>query len=347
MDINKEHGMLDLMIRPGFCVENNQIVYANPSAQALLLQPGMDIRELLLTGQEEYAAFREGCLYLQLNMAGGCGASVFAMENQHIFLLDQQSDDDALRAMALAARELREPLTGMQLSVQQLSAGEHDREQLARLNRGMYQMLRIIGNMADAGHCAASANLELQDIPQVITGIWENARSLTAQAGMTLQYRCSTDSVLGLVDSQLLERAILNMLSNSIKFSPAGSTLQAQLSRHGRMLSLSLTDCGTGISENLQQTLFRRYLRQPGIEDGRWGLGLGMLLIRSAAAKHGGTVLIDRPGETGTRVTMTLAIRQDTATLRSPVLRVDYAGEQDHGLVELSDCLPLSAYYEE
>lgn len=347
MDINKEHGMLDLMIRPGFCVQNNQIIYANQAAHALLLQSGMDVRELLLTGQDEYAAFRKGCLYLQLDLAGGCGASVFSMDDSHIFLLDQLEDDDALRAMALAAKELREPLTGMQLSLEQLSADGHDREHLARLNRGMYQMLRIIGNMADAGRCASSANLELRDIPQVISDIWKQAQSLAAQADMTLQFQCTSESVLGLIDTQLLERAVLNMLSNAIKFSPSGSTLQARLSRHGKMLALSLTDNGSGISHNLQQTLFHRYLRQPGIEDGRCGLGLGMLLIRSAAAKHGGTVLIDSPNENGTRVTMTLAIRQDTSTLRSPVMRVDYAGEQDHGLVELSDCLPLSVYYKE
>ena len=92
--------------------------------------------------------------------------------------------------------------------------------------------------------------------------------------------------------------------------------------------------------------MFQRYLRQPGIEDGRFGMGLGMVLIRSAAARHGGTVLIDQPNGTGTRVSMTITISQDTASLRSPVLRVDYSGEQDHGLVELADCLPLDAYYQ-
>ena len=46
--------------------------------------------------------------------------------------------------------------------------------------------------------------------------------------------------------------------------------------------------------------------------------------------------------------TMTIAIRQSTSgTLRSPILRVDYAGEQDHALVELSDCLPAELYKKE
>ena len=46
METNMEQGMLDLLIRPGFYVQNHTIVYANQAAQALLLSPGMEIREL-------------------------------------------------------------------------------------------------------------------------------------------------------------------------------------------------------------------------------------------------------------------------------------------------------------
>lgn len=350
METNKDHnGMLDLLIRPGFYVENHRIVYANQAAQALLLCPGTDVRELLLTGSDEYETFREGCLYLQLNIAGGCGASVLAMENRHLFLLDQESDDDALRAMALAARELREPLTGMQLSVEQLSArNDKDQEQLARLSRSVHQMLRILANMSDAGRSTGLGSMELRNIPEVISGIFAKAHHLVSLSGMTLQFRNLEESVLGLMDEASLERAILNILSNAIKFSPQNSVIHAQLTRHGRMLKLTIRDSGSGIARNLQDTLFQRYLRQPGIEDGRFGLGLGMVLIRRAAAHHGGTVLIRQPESGGTQICLTLPIRQESSgTLRTPRIRVDYSGEQDHGLVELSDCLPLSAYYKD
>ena len=45
---------------------------------------------------------------------------------------------------------------------------------------------------------------------------------------------------------------------------------------------------------------------------------------------------------------MTMAIRQNPdGMLRSPVMRIDYAGERDHGLIELSDCLPIHVYEKE
>ena len=83
------------------------------------------------------------------------------------------------------------------------------------------------------------------------------------------------------------------------------------------------------------------------VEDSRYGLGLGMVLIRSTAAVHGGTVLVDHPEGSGTRITVSFAIHQGEATLRSPRMRIDYAGERDHGLIELSDVLPAHLYRSE
>ena len=346
MEANKEvFGMLDLMTRPGFCVEKDRICYVNAPAQALLLCPGTDVRELLLTGQEEYAALEDGCLYLQLNLVPqGCGATVMIVSGLKVFLLDQESDDDALRALALAARTLREPLSAIQLSLDRLDTARKEPMEYAHMNRAIHQMLRILGNMSDAGRSPSAGAMELRDIPRLIQEILEQTRTLAEKAGVQLSFRSSAEGVLGLVDIQLLERAILNMLANAIKFSPAGNALEVQLSRRGRILVLSLTDRGSGIGERIRQNIFRQYLRQPGIEEGRQGLGLGMVLIRNAAARHGGTVLIDQPNGTGTRISMTLAIRQDTCSLHSPVLRVDYTGEQDHTLVELADFLPLDVY---
>ena len=108
---------------------------------------------------------------------------------------------------------------------------------------------------------------------------------------------------------------------------------------------LQIQDSGSGIPDAIRGNLHSRYQRQPGIEDGRFGIGLGMVLIRSAATIHGGTVLVDQPQGGGTRITMTIAIRSNSSgNLRSNVLRVDYSGERDHGLMELSETLPAFLY---
>lgn len=353
MEENKETmGMLDLMIRPVFCVKDQKIIRVNPAAERLLLSAGMDIFGLLKTGREEYAAYEGGCLYLRLNLGGqNCGASVTRVEDYDVFVLEQEADQAELRSMALAARELREPLTNVMITADRLfpmSALEDNpatREQVARLNRGLFQMLRILGNMSDAGRSTVVSQQETRDIGSLFDEIFEKAQTLVSHTGLTLTYEGLREEVICLADAEQLERAVFNILSNAIKFTPKGGTIEAKLTRKGRYLRLSVQDSGSGIAENVRGSVFGRYLRQPALEDSRFGIGLGMVLIRSAAANHGGAVLIDQPEGKGTRITMTLAIRQDTDTmLRSPVMRVDYAGERDHGLIELSDCLPVDLY---
>ena len=332
--------ILDLLTCPGFSVEKNVITAVNQAAAGLLISPGTDVRTLLLTGKEEYEAFSGTCLHLKL----GCpeaSATVVRKNGTDLFLLEE-TDDSALQAMSLAAMQLREPLSSAMSSIALLS--QENSDALERLNRALYRMHRLVSNMSDAGSAPRTVLQQTRNLRSVFGEILEKARELTEKSGSTLNYTLPQEDIFGLADAEQLERAVLNILSNALKFSPKGSTIHAALTRSGKMLRLSISDSGSGISEKLLGSVFSRYLRQPGYEESRFGLGLGMVLVRNAALAHGGTVLIDQPDSQGTRVTMTMAIRQSSGTLRSPVFAVDYAGERDHALVELADVLPPELY---
>lgn len=347
-------GMLDLIVRPGFCVKDHIIVKVNPAAEALMLAPGTDIRTLLLTGKQEYADFQEGCLYLTLSLGTEAwGASVTKMEDFHVFLLEQEQNRSELQAMALAARELRTPLANVMSTAELLfpmSALQEDpaiRDYAGRMNRGLMQMLRIIGNMSDAHRYATDAGnrMETRDVGKLFQEIFDHSAELLSYVGLKLTFRNLSTSVSCLVDSEKLERSVLNILSNATKFTPKGGSVDCSLTLQGTMLYLQIQDNGSGIADNIKGSIHSRYLRQIGIEDGDFGIGLGMVLVHSTAALHGGTVLVDHPKGQGTRITMTLAIRQNSSgTLRSKLFRTDYCGERDHGLLELSESLPASLY---
>ncbi len=345
-------GVLDYMIQPGFFVKENKITEVNEGAKALFLAPSMDLEPLLQTGREEYRDFSGGCLYLTLCLSGqSLGVSVTKREDGDLFLVEQDQDHRELRSMALAARELREPLSSIMITANDLfplaAAQEdaHAKDQAARLNRGLIQMMRILNNMADANRYTNTSRQETLDIPAELQEIFEKAQSTVAHTGIRLTYEGIAEPVYGLVDREQLERSVLNILSNALKFTPKEGCIEAKLTRKGQLLRLSVQDSGEGIDDSIRSHLFHRYLRQLTLEDSRFGIGLGMVLIRSAAANHGGTVLIDRAEGKGTRITMTMAIRQNKdAALRSPISQVDYAGGHDHTLLELSDCLPLSAF---
>ncbi len=337
---------LNLIVSPCLCVKDGRIFRCNQAADPLMLPEGCEITPLLATGREEYAAFRGGSLYLTLNISGTVfGAEVERRGDWDFFLLEGPEETRELRALALAAADLREPLAGIQVSAEMLAreAGPEAERQTAALNRSMAQMLRVIGNMSAAA--AGLSHQELVEITAVFREIFEKAQTLLRGIDLSLSYHGPEHRLYCVADTQELERAILNLLSNAAKFTPKGGSITASLTRQGRMLRLCVQDTGSGISDAIRGSVFRRYLRQPSIEDGRSGLGLGMVMVRSAASHHGGTVLMDRPPQGGTRVTMTIAIRQDCGTqLRSPLLRIDYAGERDHALMELSDVLPAEYY---
>lgn len=346
--------MVDHIPHPAFCVKNGTIVKANPSALGRLFQPGTPIEELLETGAEEYAAFEGGTLYLTLSHLGqSLGACITCQGDFHLFQVEEGRDSTELQAMALAARELREPLANVMVTADRLFpvSGISDdpavSQQVARINKGLYQMLRVISNMSDA-HLytqATDARQEVRDITALVDEVFQKSAITIGQAGYSLQYKTCPEPVYTLADAEKLERAILNMVSNALKFAPSGSAIAASLVKRKNKLYLSVQNSGTGIAQQLRGSLFSRFTREPGLEDGRFGIGLGMVLIRTAAALHGGTVLIDEPQENETRITMTLAIRSGNANMvRSPIFSVDYAGERDHYLLEFSESLPSQLY---
>lgn len=344
--------MVEHLRQPAFCVQDGIIVKVNSAADCRMIHSGIPVKQLLKTGEEEYSEFSGGCLYLTLNVCDQeLGFSVSRKNGFDLFQLEQDAQSPELQSLALAARELREPLASIMISADHLfpEASEDPavNTQIARINQGLYQMLRLISNMSDAGRYASSGScsMEVKNIPALLDEISTKAAALVEHAGIKLEYSGISEDIYGLVSAELLERAILNIVSNALKFSASGSSIQSKATRRGNKLYLSMLDSGTGLSEHARGNLFSRYTREPGLEDGRFGMGLGFVIIRSAAQQHGGTVLVDQPDGCGTRVTLTLSIRPGSADhVRSPILRVDYAGERDHGLLELADVLPPELY---
>lgn len=347
-------GMLDLMAYPAFCVKDGIVAYANRPALACMLTEGTPVAQILFTGAEEYAQFEDGCLYLTLCICDSYrGASVTRMGEFDVFVLEPTDDFSTLQGLALAAQELRLPLANVMTVTDKLFPQLQDakdvntEEQLARINKGLFQLLRIVSNMSDAHrYCQlTTSGQEVVNICDYLGELFSATAELAREAGINLVFQNLNTPVYSLADPDKLQRAISNILSNAMKFTPKGGRIDAKLSRRGNMLHLTIQDSGSCVPENLRGSIFSRYLRHPEIEDGRNGIGLGMVLVRSTAAIHGGTVLLEYPKESGTRVTMTLAIRQKTdPTVQSPLFRVDYAGERDHRLLELSDVLPHTLY---
>ena len=341
--------LLDCIDRPAFCVRDGVIVQANHAAQQRAFYPQAPISGFLAENGPVYSAFSGGSLYLTLSVQGiPWGASVTRDRDTDIFLLDEDMTA-SLQTLALSAQQLRMPLQTAFVVAEELRDERGQGKLAGELSRSLYQMHRILCNMADTYRYneMTDVSLRMTDLTGVFRELMEKCAASLQGSGFRLLYDGLYESVIGLAAPELLERAVYNLLSNAVKFSETPGTLKAGLHRTGGSLCFTMQNEGGRIPPEVLSHIFSRYLRGPGIEDGRYGIGLGLALVRAAAVTHGGTVLIDQPGNAGVRVTMTLAVRQEDPTiLRSPVSipSFDYAGGYDHALVELSDILPAEAF---
>lgn len=345
-------GMLELMLQPAFVVKDGAVTQVNAAAEKYYIEPGTPIEELLLTGNEEYREMEGGCLFLTVKASGvSCAASVRRMDIGDVFTIEQEEDQSQLQAMALAAQELRAPLANVMAVADQLfPVADEDPEsqaQIAKINRGLFQLMRIVGNMADAYQYSqeTESRMSVTNISAFMEELFSKNAQLLQYGGTQIHFENIPQPIFSLADQEKLERAVHNIISNAVKFAPKGSPIHARLTRRGYMLYLTVQDEGKESENGLRGNVHSRYRRRPGLEDSRYGIGLGMVMIRSAAATHGGTVLIDHPDHGGTRLTMSMVIRQNTDhMLRNSPLLFDYAGERDHTLIELSDVLPVELY---
>lgn len=343
---------LDLVDRPAFCVKDGIVVDTNAAAQHRMVREGMQVRQIVTDHRDVYESFESGCLYLTVTIGEiPCPASITRTKECDVFLLHRNDDDDQLQTLALAAQQLRIPLANVMTVSDQLlasmdGADESLQHQASQMNHGLFQLLRIISNMSDAGsyNRIPFNGMQTVNLTAVIDEIMEKAQAVSADAGLAIRY-CGPDSpIFGLASEEKLERAIFNLLSNAIKFSPTGSTIDAKLTKSGNVLTFTI--CNPNLDSTQEHSFWKQYRREPAIEDSRFGLGLGMTLVSAVASAHGGTVLVDSPNPGETRVTMTITVKKDNSGIvRSPAFRIgDYAGGRDKGLLELAEILPTDAY---
>ncbi len=346
--------MLNLLNFPGFAVQSGKIVHVNEAAKNHFFEIGKDISDLLLTGHEEYSAFSDGCLYLSL-CAQGCvyDTTVMAMGDYHLFLMEHAPSHSELQALALASQQLRIPLADILAATDNLFSNENrdiskaEQENINQINKGIYQLLRLVGNMSDAARYLENPQSDLitENVSAIIEEVMDKSAVLLANANLTLRFRSTQQPVYALANKERLERAVYNLVSNAAKFCNAGSVIDAALTVKNDLMYFTISNPGEGIAKDIRGNIFNRFLREPALEDHRFGTGLGMVIVHSAATAHGGTVLVEHPAEGGTRVTLTVKLNRSAKPIvRSPLFDIDYAGGHDHGLLELSDILPESAF---
>lgn len=351
MEVNTDiFPALEQITRPAFTVESGKITAANTAAQSRQFLVGTDISHMLETVHEEFEAMSDGQLSFVLHCNDiSYDTTVIRQGQDTLFVFNSEYEHPELKALSLAALHLREPLNNAMNSTDQLlpkEAIQTDPElhrQLLQINRNLHQLHRAICNMADTAKYQrlGAVAMEFRDVIQILSEILEKASTLLSSSGKALEYTLPKETVYTLVNEEMLERSLLNLISNATKQSN-GFPVHVAVRRTDKNVCITVSN---RCLDKKIANLFNRYLRQPEIEDGKNGIGLGLTIVRGAAYAHKGTVLTQQQNDM-LQVTMSLRIQSSTdKVLRTPIqLPYDYAGCRDHTLIELSDVLTENVY---
>lgn len=355
-----ESGTLDLLAQPILHVAEERIIFRNSAAALLLLPDQLEVQGLL--DEEDLEAYRaydgRSLLSLTLRLGGRpFHAAVRRETDRDVFVAQAQPRFETLRpdTLTILSQNVRRELTELFDAAHVLLPAVEELEkpslqrQTARMNKSLYTLLRLSANLSDVGRCMAGESclrLEGVELAGFLDGLCAGAAPLCAQMGVALVYR-RPQAVLVTADPQYLERAVLNLLSNALRFTPRGGQITVSLEAGPARAYLRIHDSGEGIAPAEMAGIFNRYERAAVPGDPRSRAGLGLPLAQLVSQLHGGTVVVSSGPEGGTTVTMSVARRLpagDGESLRSPIRRLDYAGGYDHALLELSDALPLELF---
>ena len=220
--------------------------------------------------------------------------------------------------LAAASHELRTPLTSVSgflelLADEQDNLGLTGRTYLTAARRGTTRLHRIVEDLLLVAEIEAE-RLELRAEPVDLTDVAAEAVEMARPAATEKRVALTLDTKGPLAleaDGARLRQVLDNLLSNAIKYTPAGgAVVLSASSRNGDRL-IEVTDNGIGVPNDELGQLFSRFYRaSSATRRAIPGTGLGLVIARAIVEGHGGTISLDSREDEGTRVTVTLPLRQ-------------------------------------
>ncbi|WP_237380578.1 HAMP domain-containing sensor histidine kinase [Cupriavidus sp. SW-Y-13] len=184
-------------------------------------------------------------------------------------------------------------------------------ELLGRISEHAHRTLALADDFIRLAQ-AESQNLVFADV-EVTTLVLDATDEMWALAktrGIELELDLDAEGVALRVSPMLLVRAVANLVSNAIKFSPPGAPVKVSLYRLGPYIAIDVIDQGPGIALEAQARLFRPFSRVHAQgNDAPSGSGLGLVFVKTVAERHGGRVMLKSDAGEGATFSIWLPLR--------------------------------------
>jgi PAS domain S-box-containing protein len=275
-------------------------------------------------------ALEKARLYEQLKQASGElerkvqeATAELAQQNellrrQHI-ALEQAS---ALKSQFLAnmSHEFRTPLnailgyTHMLLNGVSGAVTDPQRKSLSRIDSNSRHLLALINDILDITRIEAGRmplNLTMFRIPELVDEVMSELEPIIKRSNLVVSSRMDPKLPQFRSDRQKVKQVVLNLLSNALKFTPAGSvTISAAYDGKGRTIAIAVRDTGVGIADADQIKVFEDFRQlDSSPARGYGGTGLGLSICRRLSQMLGGAIELRSELDRGSTFTLRLPVR--------------------------------------
>ena len=288
---------------------------------------------IVLTGNDDEAiGFRAVQLGAADYLVKGCSdarlltrAIYYSIERNRILAQLEEYDRLKSELLATASHELRTPLTIIQEFVSLVLdgvAGPINSEQtdcLSAAIRNCYRLTALLNDLLDMSKLN-STNVEIKpertDLRSVLQECHEDFLPKCNAKTLCLELEMAAALPLVFCDADKIRQALVNLLGNAVKFTPAGGAVTLRAESQEAFVSFEVIDTGKGISREDQAAIFGAFT-QIDREDGPGarGTGLGLAITKRIVELHHGEIRVASEMGKGSRFTILLPIYTDDASL--------------------------------
>lgn len=217
------------------------------------------------------------------------------------------------------AHELRTPLMAMQATVEAMQDGvlPADQEHLATVGIEVRRLSRLVDAMLKLSRMEngkTPLHIEKCDVVGLTSGLVTYQSQLFKDNGLELTFENQTghDSFVIECDPDLIREAIVNLLSNAMRYTPEGGKVRLCVARKRSDVLISVSDTGMGIAKEDIPRVFSRFWRSDASRERvAGGLGVGLSLTKEIVDRHNGTISVDSELGVGTTFTLHLPLVHD------------------------------------
>lgn len=265
-------------------------------------------------------------------------------------LWDKKEDEEKIRNEFFAniSHELRTPINVIYSAVQleDKCIDVLDKEQILKYNKTIkqncFRLIKITNNIIDITRLETgffSPVFKVENIVNLIEDITLSIVSYADMKNIKVTFDTEEEEFFVKCDSNLIERIILNILSNAVKYGKEYGNIEVSIQKNDEdMVCVSIKDDGIGIPKNLQDKVFERFQRvDNGFSRSKEGSGIGLSIVKSLVELHGGIIELNSDINEGTEFIIKFKEEDVKQDLYSGKVSTDENNIIDKVDVEFSD----------